>query len=571
MSWFCMVITSTLIVVTVGGLTVGAARSLKATSCVFQDCTCGSDKTDYLNEFYDYEQEIADSNGYYNSVIKCNRFTETNGNLEHDSMANESMIQNDTGRQMMPRDFPVRIGSNMSVFKIAILDMAGLEITNIPAYRFINLDINIADLSNNVIVYVDENAFINTTRLDVLDLSNNRISDLPENGFKPIQKTLVQLSLKVNELNQMRFNKLSSILGNLTKLRLLYLDRNGFTSLPDLSRMSTTLEDLSLCHNFLETLTDPLTGESLLPASLKYLQLSNNKLKVLTSKTFEHLHNLKYLYLGSNQIAHVDSNAFAHLTRLNALYLGRNNLRQIPSRAFYNLISLQRLDLAEQKQPLTKIDDYAFDRRSNTIAIRKIDLSGNRIYHMSNKVFCSNNKFHPYANVRELDLSGNELERMNSSCLWRQMAKGYAEYDNNQHDLSGYVFVNHYHFEQKPIVSYKSFGLSAGQDSSSSAERSKLKCDCEVEKSGYFVELVGMCEDADGELVKIDEYKCKNRNSTDKKAFKKYAESECFAKLEFDCSYAINSNHRILEMISSSRRIELSVYLVVFNIFSYFY
>ena len=476
--------------------------------CVFAGCTCGN-KNEYNNEFYDYEDFA-----YRETVIKCK---------EDDISTSGSGYSKLKNNQKEPAIFPKRMNIKANTtHPIAILDMAEMGLTNIPADQFANLEITIVDFYNNSIFAIDEAAFSRMVKLEVLDLSTNRLSEIKKATFTPIASTLVQLSLKTNELNQMDLTSLSSILTSLTRLKLLYVDRNGFTKLPNLSKMKN-LEDLSLCYNQLESVNDAETDESLLPKSLKYLQMSNNRLKYITRKTFQNLVNLKYLYLSSNQISRIDSDAFTHLTRLSALYLSRNYIKQIPSRAFYSLVNLQRLDLAAQNQILNKVDDYAFDRESNAVAIKKIDLSKNRIAILSNRAFCSRSKVHPYANVKEIDLTANQLGSI-SACIFRQMSKGYAEYDNNQYDLSGYIFVNHHHYDQKPVVNFKTVY--------ENRLNYNLKCDCEIEKTSFFVNLEGECETSSGDLIKLKDYRC---NETDLLLSKKNVEAECLAIGEFSC------------------------------------
>jgi Leucine-rich repeat (LRR) protein len=466
--------------------------------CVFAGCTCGN-KNEQSDEIDDeYEDPF-----FQETIIKCKP---------------EDM----PGSALKPSDFPKRIKSKTNTSApIAILDMAHMELTNIPAAQLAHLEITIADFSNNSILALDEYAFANVIRLEVLDLSSNRLSEIKEGTFLPIKDTLVQLSLKANELSQMMGARLGSSFSGLSKLRLLYLDRNGFTSLPDLSTM-TSIEDLSLCHNRLDTLNDPITGQALLPSSLRYLQMSANRLKHITRKTFQNLVNLKYLYLSGNQISYIENDAFSHLTHLTALYLSRNSLKQIPSRAFYSLVNLQRLDLAGQNQVLSKIEDYAFEREANAVAIRKIDLSKNRIVAVSGRAFCSRNAKHPYANLRELDLTANPLTSIDS-CILRQMSKGYIEYENNQHSLTSYLFVNHHQYQQRPVINLKST-----QDKLSF----NLKCDCDLAKAKNFVDFEGECEGNDGALYKISQFKC---NETDSLVNAKYTEADCLTKLEFSC------------------------------------
>jgi hypothetical protein len=220
-----------------------------ASGCIFAGCTCGNYKSDQSDETDDYEDPF-----FQETIIKCKS-------------------DNPPAFNPRPSDFPRRIKTNTNTTNpIAILDMSQMELTNVPGGQLAHLAITIADFSNNSIIALDQDAFANVARLEVLDLSSNRLSEIREGTLVPVHDSLVQLSLKSNELSQMMDARLSQLFTGLSKLRLLYLDRNGFTSLPDLSAM-TKIEDLSLCHNKLDSLVDPISGSGLLPPSLRYLQV----------------------------------------------------------------------------------------------------------------------------------------------------------------------------------------------------------------------------------------------------------------------------------------------------------
>lgn len=386
-------------------------------SCVFDGCTC-SDEGEYeAGEENDTGDNVAGGGAAAGAEeggtdIRCKLDDNTS---------------NGGGQQTQPLldNFPHRLESDPHRI-ITSLDMSALGLTSVPADRFAQLEISVADLGKNSIREISENAFRGIVKLDVLELSTNQISNIHDATFQPVERMLIQLSLKYNKLNQMDTQRLSNIFSRFSSLRSLALDHNELGALPNLSKMSK-LEDVSLSNNKLETLNDPATGEQLLPSKVQDLQLSNNRFKHITRRTFEGLNQLKYLYLDTNQIQHIDNDAFSHLTQLRALYLSKNYIRQIPTRAFYSLVNLDRLDLSNQNQQLREIEDFAFDRQSNSVHIRKVDLSKNRIAKLGNKAFCSKNKTHPYANVKDIDLAGNQLINL-YSCVFRQMSKGYDDY-----------------------------------------------------------------------------------------------------------------------------------------------
>lgn len=267
---------------------------------------------------------------------------------------------------------------------------------------------------------MSEDAFKDVIKLESLDMSVNKLADLNEKTFVPVQNSLMHLKINENTLGEMMPGKLEKVLNGLNQLRTLHLRSNDLKSLPDLSQLDQ-LDELALQSNQIETLND---NKQLLPSSLIDLNVGQNRIKQLTANTLSNLVNLKYLNLESNQISSISEDAFTHLTKLVQIHLAKNYLKQIPPHVFYTLIELQRLDLSAQNQMLKEIDDYAFDRRSNSNQITKIDLSKNRISSISSKAFCSRNRSHPYVNIKELDLALNPINGL-KSCVLRQMAMGF--------------------------------------------------------------------------------------------------------------------------------------------------
>jgi Leucine-rich repeat (LRR) protein len=490
-------------------------EELGGVSCVFSGCSCGGDGA------AEYETDKKNEDEDAGIDIRC-------------KLDDNTSQQQQQQQQQQPVDFPQRIDTTKRV--ITSLDMSAIGLTSIPAGQFAGLEVSVADLSKNSIGSISEQAFDGMLKLDVLELSANQIADIQPRTFTAIETVLVQLALKHNRLSQMDPARLGAILSRLSNLRSLYLDNNGFTRLPSLAKMSGKLEDISLGHNQIESLSDAVTGEQLLPASVMDLQLANNRLKHLTRKTFEGLRNLKYLYLDSNQISQIDADAFAHLTRLNALYLSKNYIKQVPTRALYPLVSLERLDLAAQNQMLREIDDHAFDRQSNAVALRKVDLSKNRIARVASKAFCSKNRTHPYANVKDIDLAGNQLTSL-SACVLRQMSRGYEDYKNGQLQQQQ---------QQQQIVGGKQQQQQHQHHQSQAAGKTRVnlkapsmvdkmgpsvRCDCEVTKAGFFVDMEGECENSAGVLVPLGQFKC----NSDIQFSVEFAEAECVARPEFNC------------------------------------
>ena len=244
--------------------------------------------------------------------------------------------------------------------------------------RLSGLEIDVADFSKNELQSLSQNVFRGILQLGVLDLSHNFLNSLNEETFHPLSNSLIQLKLNHNRLSEMDAYKLAQVLSVLANLKTLHLRHNELVQLPNLSQLGK-LEEINLGNNQLRNIFDEASNERLLPASISDLNLENNQLKHIKPSTFAGLHNLKYLNLENNQIMQIDEQSFTHLTNLKNVNLGKNYLKHIPSSNLVTLVNLDRLDLSAQNSMLKEIEDYAFDRSANTQAIRRIDLSKNKI------------------------------------------------------------------------------------------------------------------------------------------------------------------------------------------------
>ena len=462
-------------------------------NCVFVGCSCqGDEDTVILQNSNELEEASPDAR------------------LAKD-VSYDLLCKDEDNPDFKFKSFPLRDNSKVYSHQILTLDLANNAITTVPSHRLKNLEISSAILRENLINNIDEDAFKDVIKLESLDLSVNKLTDLNERTFVPVQASLMHLKINENKLGEMSVEKLEKVLNGLKKLASLHLSSNELKSLPNLSQ--TQLTELVLQSNQIESLND---YKQLLPSSLIDLNVNNNRMKQLTAQSLAKLVNLKYLNLESNQIATISEDAFTHLTKLTQIHMAKNYLKQIRPRQFFTLIDLQRLDLSSQNQMLKEIDDYAFDRRSNARDITKIDLSKNRITSLGAKVFCSRNQSRPYANIKELDLAVNPISSINP-CVMRQMAKGFADVNNQQ--------VN-------PKVTFKPTHV---------LEKiaPTIKCDCDIAKAALLIDFEGDCENEQGNTVELKKYKCNSDTSRDE------VEKSCESLAEFDCSDQSNKDEDI--------------------------
>lgn len=385
--------------------------------------------------------------------------------------------------------FPARDSFKTYSNIVTSLEIVNSGIKKVPDNHLSGLEIDLLDMSNNEIKSLSRDVFRDIVKLEQLDLTSNNLESIDVETFKPLENSLVQLKLGRNKIGLGPTLQFSNALNKLKNLTVLALVHNEIRVLPDLSKM-ISLNDLSLSSNFISSLTDDITKDSLLPSSLIELNLNENRLTHLTESSFANLKNLKYLSLESNLINSISEIAFSSSILLTSITLSKNYLNHIPGKAFFMLNNLQRLDLSSQNQILKQIDNYAFDRQSSSLPIRRIDLSNNRISKIEEKAFCSRNRSHPYINVKEIDLAANPLSNLNS-CLVRQLATGFKD-----------------HQQSKAKLSFKA-------NEANQQVTDYLKCDCEITKSSGLIDFEGNCKNEDGNLVPLKQFRCTSNDDLD--------------------------------------------------------
>ncbi|BAT79707.1 hypothetical protein LR48_Vigan04g042900 [Vigna angularis] len=128
-------------------------------------------------------------------------------------------------------------------------------------------------------------------------------------------------------------------LGKLQSLKLLNLDGNRITSLPDELDQLVRLERLSVSRNLLASL--PMTIGSL--RNLVLLNVSNNKLQSLPESVGS-CSSLEELQANDNLIEDLPSSV-CNLSHLKSLCLDNNNVKQAPRNLLKDCKALQNISL----------------------------------------------------------------------------------------------------------------------------------------------------------------------------------------------------------------------------------
>ncbi|MFZ5857185.1 MAG: COR domain-containing protein [Chloroflexota bacterium] len=240
------------------------------------------------------------------------------------------------------------------------LNLANLELDEIPSFVWDLSDLKYLDLSNNKFTNLPI-GIGQLTNLIELDLSANQLSTLPVeigqlinlNSLNLSGNKLTTLPAEIGNLVNLdvlivhgnRLNRLPPEIGEIRNLRLLNLSSNDFTHLQmDLNRLDN-LEELYLNFNRLLTLPHEIVQLK----KLKILELIKNDLTFIQS-TINRLENLRELNLGGNPLKSIPAE-IGDLTNLEKLHLSRTQLKDLPLK----LKKLQNLHYLNVRDTLLKI------------------------------------------------------------------------------------------------------------------------------------------------------------------------------------------------------------------------
>ncbi|XP_045511285.1 toll-like receptor 6 [Colias croceus] len=196
-----------------------------------------------------------------------------------------------------------------------------------------------------------------------------------------------------------RNNKIKTIDASMqfyTELQHLDLSQNHLVNIPTKSfAFQRKLQELHLNHNKISSVTNT-TFQGL--NSLTVLNLKHNFLEELTNGVFSTLPRLEELNLGQNRISRIEPRAFSGLSALRILYLDDNQLSSVPTASFSLLGSLAELHVGLNAFSFLPDDAFA---GLNRLAV--LDLNGAGLSNISE------NAFRGLPGLRSLNLFGNRL------------------------------------------------------------------------------------------------------------------------------------------------------------------
>lgn len=316
---------------------------------------------------------------------------------------NDKMIKND---------------SNWQPFcEIKILDFTGNNISYIDSFYLDSMKSSLIDLSLscNSLFNITATAFANLHHLQKLKLDQNFINSIEDDALKGL-KNLLLLNISHNNIIDLQ----ADIFQENKNLRILDVSYNNLRGLPADIFKGTKLEILSISHN--KMIHFPHEALQAINKTLQYLDLSQNKIRLLHFDHVKYLENLVWLDLSENHFRHIDEISLSWLPKLLVLDLSYNffqtkfdqTLKDLPkSLQILNLSGTNRTSIPNLNLPkllhlnlsfnqISFIDSVMF---SNLSTLHSLDLS----YNNFSLSLYPNNTWQNLPLLKSLYLSGNPI------------------------------------------------------------------------------------------------------------------------------------------------------------------
>ena len=233
------------------------------------------------------------------------------------------------------------------------------NISHIESFFFASFPwLEMADLSENEVVEVQDNVWRESISLKTLSVAHNKIRIIPD--FIGLE-SLTSLDLSYNQIQTLPRNILD------TRLEELEVSNNLVTSLPPLP---SSLQRLNVSNNKISSVSDVLSH---LP-HLLHLDLSHNPLLSLQSKDLGLVPDLLSLSLAWTGLVEVPSSSLLEVRGLLHLDLSHNNLTVLRSSALAGLEVLESLTVSHCPL-LQTVETRIFGDKSLNMTL--LDLSNN--------------------------------------------------------------------------------------------------------------------------------------------------------------------------------------------------
>ena len=311
-----------------------------------------------------------------------------------------------------------------------ILSLSSNRFNIIPTSIYFLQNLIFFDVSNNMIMEIDENLFANLSHLINLNFSGNKLKYFP----RTIQymNNLQELDISKNEL--MNIPDEFIYLKNLKKLNISYnkiqlIQMNLFANLFSLQEL--------YCNNNLITNIQSLNNYTVFNSmpNLKLLDISNNQLQEYI--IFKQIPNLEKINISYNKLSNILG--LSTCIKLTEVDCSNNGMKQFPN-DFYSIINLHSLNLKGNELNNLPGLIYLMDNLTN------LNIEGNPMRHAPNLKYANISQIKQYCQSR---LSKEELQNMPENLKQNYLRK-INNINNNNMDRNKNAEIN----RNSPLFNY---------------------------------------------------------------------------------------------------------------------
>lgn len=259
--------------------------------------------------------------------------------------------------------------NNISLIDSLVFSDTGIECLNLRHNRIRRINFKFPaslvhlELSFNLIEHIETSSFYETTQLKTLHLNNNVLKTLPTALFGQMGKLSV-INLQHNSIASLP----SALFSPHDSLRIhADFSFNNISTIEKDAFSSQGIEYLNLMNNALESVNFTL------PTSLKFLDISFNKVRYIKGSIFSELVSIKILNANDNSLEEISTVIPKSTINVDEISLQHNNISSIPNQLFASNSTIQNLNLSGNFIATIQPDAYL------SCTVNKLDLSGNRL------------------------------------------------------------------------------------------------------------------------------------------------------------------------------------------------
>ncbi|XP_072378062.1 uncharacterized protein [Diabrotica undecimpunctata] len=326
-------------------------------------------------------------------------------------------------------DLPVLDSNKLPSISSNVIDFSNNNLTSIPQNYFQSVQASVFNLSFNNFDVLSNKVFGVNPVITTIDLSFSNLKKISNEFFINCCSSNSYYFVYVN-LSHNALEELDGICTGIPKLKHLDLSSNRIINLSQISILNCSyLSTYNISKNFINDIP-PETFQGQVP--IETLDISENNLLFINESTFRNLKRvLKTINVRNNNISTVGSKSFDDFDYLRIIDLSDNKIQNIEQYAFSNLKNIDIINLSNNAIEL--LESYTF----NNISVENIDLQGNPIHYIREKAF-SNLKY-----LESLNLSNSAIAILENDVFFNLPAIRTIDLSNNYIDLlSNYTFRN---------------------------------------------------------------------------------------------------------------------------------